>query len=258
MLPDKAKMIFALIGLNIVMVLLLVIGFRLGMHYSGTGPEQFGFITDRKNVGEVRSLAEKTIAQPQAMNDKEEIAKGKTETVSETTRPAESLVPAEPTQDDLDKETQKLLARMHPQGGEGGTDSESAEAKAEPQREEVAAGAKVADVTKPTEAKAEEETGAKVKPEPKHGRIVGAPQLIGKSFYTVQVRSSYNRKLAEDIVKEFKRQGYFAFLGAREVKGKEWFRINVGKFESREIAEAFKEKFARNHNIPDAIVQHFH
>ncbi len=61
-----------------------------------------------------------------------------------------------------------------------------------------------------------------------------------RRFWTVQIKSSPDRKFAENWANRLKAKGYDAFIAQGEVGGRTWYRVRVGRFSAREEAEALQ------------------
>ena len=58
--------------------------------------------------------------------------------------------------------------------------------------------------------------------------------------WTVQIKSSADRKFADTWADRLKAKGYDAFVAQGEVKGQTWYRVRVGHFAARADAEALR------------------
>jgi cell division septation protein DedD len=71
-----------------------------------------------------------------------------------------------------------------------------------------------------------------------------APQPVKhkslERVWTVQVKSSPDKKFADRWVERLKTKGYDAFVVGADVKGQTWYRVRVGHFAAREEAEALR------------------
>lgn len=80
---------------------------------------------------------------------------------------------------------------------------------------------------------------------------------IGESAYavwTVQVRSSSDKKFAESWVDRLRTKGYDAFISEGNVKGQTWYRVRVGLLAAREEAEALQNILASKEALNDTVV----
>lgn len=84
-----------------------------------------------------------------------------------------------------------------------------------------------------------------------------SPSAIGESAYamwTVQVRSSSDKKFAESWVDRLRSKGYDAFIAEGNVKGQTWYRVRVGLLGAREEAEALQNILASKEALNDTVV----
>ena len=61
-----------------------------------------------------------------------------------------------------------------------------------------------------------------------------------KRVWTVQVKSSPDKKFADHWAERLKTKGYDAFVVGADVKGQTWYRVRVGHLTAREDAEALR------------------
>lgn len=76
------------------------------------------------------------------------------------------------------------------------------------------------------------------------------------SEYTVQVASYPDESAAVQVVDEWKKKGYMAFLSVQDLpdKGK-WYRVNVGNFGDEAAAQGFAKTIeTKEHVTPQVIV----
>ena len=60
--------------------------------------------------------------------------------------------------------------------------------------------------------------------------------------WTVQIKSSTDKKYADTWAARLKAKGYDAFVVEGDVKGQTWYRVRVGHFAARQEAEALRTK----------------
>lgn len=80
-----------------------------------------------------------------------------------------------------------------------------------------------------------------------------ASSAVGK--YTVQVGSYLDEKEAKTRSADLKSKGWQSFYLAANVKGKTYYRVLVGLFSNQDSAKEFKEKFMKEANTQNALVQ---
>jgi cell division septation protein DedD len=73
-------------------------------------------------------------------------------------------------------------------------------------------------------------------------------------IWTVQVRSSSDKKFAESWVDRLRSKGYDAFLVEGDVQGQTWYRVRVGLLAAREEAEALQNMLASKEALNDTVV----
>jgi cell division septation protein DedD len=75
------------------------------------------------------------------------------------------------------------------------------------------------------------------------------------SEYTVQVASYPEEAAAVQVVDDWKKKGYMAFLSVEDLpdKGK-WFRVNVGNFGDEPSAQSFAKTIEENEHITPQVV----
>ncbi len=75
------------------------------------------------------------------------------------------------------------------------------------------------------------------------------------SEYTLQISSYPDEVAAVQVVEEWKRKGYMAFLSVEDIpdKGK-WYRVNVGNFGDEKSAEEFAKKLQEKENVEPRVV----
>lgn len=74
------------------------------------------------------------------------------------------------------------------------------------------------------------------------------------AMWTVQVRSSSDKKFAESWVDRLRSKGYDAFIAEGDVKGQTWYRVRVGLLAAREEAEALQTILASKEALKDTVV----
>jgi cell division septation protein DedD len=95
-------------------------------------------------------------------------------------------------------------------------------------------------------SKPESKTELKSAPVPKL-----APTAGGKLRYTIQLASYPEKGLADEEVKNKKKQGYAAFVVAFEQGKSTWYRVRLGRFTDRTAAEKLlKEVKAKDGGSP--------
>jgi len=75
------------------------------------------------------------------------------------------------------------------------------------------------------------------------------------SEYTIQVASYPEEAAAVQVVDDWKKKGYMAFLSVEDMpdKGK-WFRVNVGNFGDEPAAQSFADKIKEKEHITPQVV----
>jgi cell division septation protein DedD len=73
-------------------------------------------------------------------------------------------------------------------------------------------------------------------------------------MWTVQVRSSSDKKFAESWVDRLRGKGYDAFIVEADVKGQTWYRVRVGLLAAREEAEAMQNMLASKEALSETFV----
>ena len=84
-----------------------------------------------------------------------------------------------------------------------------------------------------------------------------SPPATGEFAYamwTVQVRSSSDKKFAESWVDRLRSKGYDAFIVEDNVKGQTWYRVRVGLLAAREEAEVLQNILATKEALDDTVV----
>jgi len=85
-------------------------------------------------------------------------------------------------------------------------------------------------------------------PEPPPGPAAGA-----KIQYTLQVKASKEKAVADEVVEKLRKAGFEPSLIMAEVPGKgRVYRVRVGRFESLEKARDFQRKLKAQSGLPDA------
>ena len=104
------------------------------------------------------------------------------------------------------------------------------------------------------------------RPAPSEGRPTATPfdkssatvfriKSSANSEYTVQVASYPEEAAAVQVVDDWKKKGYMAFLSVEDVpdKGK-WFRVNVGNFGDEPSAQNFAKTIEEKEHITPQVV----
>ncbi len=75
------------------------------------------------------------------------------------------------------------------------------------------------------------------------------------SVYTLQVASYPDENSAGQVVDQWKKKGYMAFLSVEDIpdKGK-WYRVNIGNFGDEESATKFAKNIKEKENIEPQVV----
>ncbi len=81
------------------------------------------------------------------------------------------------------------------------------------------------------------DTKADLKPSPPLAMPKPAPTAGGQPRYTIQLASYPEKRLAEEEVKNKKKQGYAAFVVAFDQGTSTWYRVRLGRFSNRADAE---------------------
>ncbi len=84
-------------------------------------------------------------------------------------------------------------------------------------------------------AKSVQKTGPK--PSPSAPSLKPAQAAGGKLLYTIQLASYPEKALADEEVKNKKKQGYAAFVVAFNQGKSTWYRVRLGRFPNRDAAE---------------------
>jgi len=87
------------------------------------------------------------------------------------------------------------------------------------------------------EVRSKAETRTELKASPPSTVLKPAPAAGGKPRYTIQLASYPEKGLAEEEVKNKKKQGYAAFVVAFNQGKSTWYRVRLGKFSNRADAE---------------------
>jgi len=77
-----------------------------------------------------------------------------------------------------------------------------------------------------------------------------SPELV----WSVQVKSSPDKKFADIWADRLKTKGYDAFVVAAAIKGQTWYRVRVGHLAARQEAEALRSTLASQERLSDAFV----
>jgi cell division septation protein DedD len=108
-----------------------------------------------------------------------------------------------------------------------------------------------------SEAKPEENTGSRKAGTPfdKSPSTVFRIKSSSNSEYTVQVASYPDELAATQVVDEWKKKGYMAFLSVEDIpdRGK-WYRVNVGNFGEEQAAEKFAKTIEEKEKVTPQVV----
>jgi cell division septation protein DedD len=74
--------------------------------------------------------------------------------------------------------------------------------------------------------------------------------------WTVQVKSSPDKKYADTWADRLKAKGYDAFVVEGDVKGQTWYRVRVGHFAARQEAEALRTALESREGLSGGWVSH--
>lgn len=77
-----------------------------------------------------------------------------------------------------------------------------------------------------------------------------SPELV----WTVQVKSSPDRKFADIWADRLKTKGYDAFVAAADIKGQTWYRVRVGHLAARQEAEALRTTLESQEGLSGAFL----
>jgi cell division septation protein DedD len=115
--------------------------------------------------------------------------------------------------------------------------------------EKAARSAPAAPAAKPVdEVRAAPETQAE------HDSSEPARKESSERVWTVQIKSSPDKKFADNWVNRLKAKGYDAFAAEADVKGQTWYRVRVGRFSAREEAEALRGMLESNEGLSGSFV----
>lgn len=89
----------------------------------------------------------------------------------------------------------------------------------------------------PSEIQSKPDAKAELKPSTPSTALKPAPAAGGKLRYTIQLASYPEKGLAEEEVKNKKKQGYAAFVVAFNQGKSTWYRVRLGRFSDRAAAE---------------------
>jgi cell division septation protein DedD len=89
----------------------------------------------------------------------------------------------------------------------------------------------------PAEMRAKPDARTELKPSPPSTAPKQAPAAGGRPRYTIQLASYPEKGLAEEEVKNLKKQGYAAFVVAFKQDTSTWYRVRLGRFSNRDSAE---------------------
>lgn len=109
------------------------------------------------------------------------------------------------------------------------------------------------------EIRSKPETKTALKPSPSSvspAVLKPAPAAGGKVRYTIQLASYPEKGLAEEEVKNKKKQGYAAFVVAFNQGESTWYRVRLGRFSNRDAAEKLlREVKAKEGGAPFITVE---
>jgi len=77
-----------------------------------------------------------------------------------------------------------------------------------------------------------------------------SPELV----WTVQVKSSPDKKFADLWADRLKTKGYDAFVVAADIKGQTWYRVRVGHLAARQEAEALRSTLESQEGLSGAFL----
>jgi cell division septation protein DedD len=103
-------------------------------------------------------------------------------------------------------------------------------------------------------AKPADEVQAAPETQAEHEISEPAKKESSERVWTVQIRSSPDKKFADNWVNRLKAKGYDAFVAEGDVKGQTWYRVRVGRFSAREEAEALRGVLESNEGLSGSFV----
>ncbi len=75
------------------------------------------------------------------------------------------------------------------------------------------------------------------------------------SAYTLQVASYPDESAAAQVVDQWKKKGYMAFLSVEDIQDKgKWYRVNIGNFGDEESAKTFAKNIQEKENVNPQVV----
>jgi DedD protein len=77
-----------------------------------------------------------------------------------------------------------------------------------------------------------------------------SPELV----WTVQVKSSPDKKFADLWADRLKTKGYDAFVVSADIKGQTWYRVRVGHLAARQEAQALRSTLESQEGLSDAFL----
>lgn len=80
------------------------------------------------------------------------------------------------------------------------------------------------------------------------------PKDSSQRVWTVQIKSSPDKKFADSWVNRLKAKGYDAFTAEGDVKGQTWYRVRVGRFTARDEAEALRGTLESTERLSGSFV----
>jgi cell division septation protein DedD len=103
-------------------------------------------------------------------------------------------------------------------------------------------------------AKSTDEIGSVPETQAEHQTSEAAVKDSSQRVWTVQIKSSPDKKFADNWVNRLKAKGYDAFAVEGDVKGRTWYRVRVGRFTARDEAEALRGTLESNERLSGSFV----
>ncbi|HEX9144908.1 MAG TPA: SPOR domain-containing protein [Candidatus Binatia bacterium] len=155
--------------------------------------------------------------------------------------------PSESAADTRNGEALSSDQTVNQDGATGSSDTKTAEeskAKKKIATAEIPKASPVKEVAKSTRQpsatkSAGERASAKARQEQRQN-MQAVKKDSAQQQWTVQIKSSPDRKFADTWRDRLKAKGYDAFVAQGEVKGQTWYRVRVGHFAARADAEALR------------------
>lgn len=105
------------------------------------------------------------------------------------------------------------------------------------------------------DAKKEEGDRTVTTPFDKSASTVFRIKSSSNSEYTVQVASYPDESAATQVVEEWKKKGYMAFLSVEEIPDRgRWYRVNVGNFGDERAADTFAKTIEAKEKITPQVI----